>query len=85
MKKAYCYVRVSSKSQDTARQESELKEYAKGKGFKIIQTFEDVVSASKEDIDNRISYNKLLKLVQKDDNEIKDLFIHEISRLGRKM
>ena len=84
MKSAYAYVRVSSTKQDVKRQEDALQVYAKERGFKITKTFGDVISSTKKGIDERVEFNKLKKLLTSDNNNIKHLFIHEISRLGRK-
>lgn len=84
MKSAYAYVRVSSNKQDVKRQKEELNIYATERRFKITKTFEDIISSTKKGIDERLEFNKLKKLLASKDNKIKDLFIHEISRLGRK-
>jgi len=84
MKSAYAYVRVSSNKQDVKRQKDELNKYAKERGFKITKTFEDVISSTKKGMDERVEFNKLKKLLASTNNNVKNLFIHEISRLGRK-
>jgi DNA invertase Pin-like site-specific DNA recombinase len=85
MKKlAVAYVRVSTKQQNTDRQKEELKEYALEKGFIIDKYFEDVVSGSKSIIGERKEFKKLKAYLTNNKNTTKDLFIHEVSRLGRK-
>ena len=86
MKKlAVSYVRVSTKHQNTDRQKNELKEYAlKEKGYTIEKCFEDEISGSKSVMAERKGFKQLKVYLADDKNNIKDLFIHEVSRLGRK-
>jgi DNA invertase Pin-like site-specific DNA recombinase len=78
------YVRVSSKKQDVSRQKKELKKYALSKKFKIDKYFEDIISASKSRMNERKGLNKLKAYISDDKNDIKNIFVHEVSRLGRK-
>lgn len=83
-KLAVAYVRVSTKHQDVSRQIEELKEYAEKKGYTIEKYYEDVISGSKSVIDERLGYKKLKTYLADDKNKTKNLFVHEVSRLGRK-
>jgi DNA invertase Pin-like site-specific DNA recombinase len=78
------YVRVSSKKQDVTRQIEELNEYALKKGVTIIKNFQDTISASKSLIEERKGFTALKAYLADEKNNTKHLFIHEISRLGRK-
>jgi DNA invertase Pin-like site-specific DNA recombinase len=85
MKKlAIAYVRVSSKQQNVSRQIEELKEYASKKGYTIDKYFEDTVSGTKSIMGERKGFKKLKAYLSNEKNKTKNLFIHEVSRLGRK-
>jgi DNA invertase Pin-like site-specific DNA recombinase len=81
---ALAYVRVSSKQQNVSRQVEELKEYALKKGFKIDKYFEDTVSGTNSIMGERKGFKKLKAYLSNENNKTKNLFIHEVSRLGRK-
>lgn len=81
---AVAYVRVSSKNQDVDRQKNELKEYALAKEFKIEKYFEDFISASKSNINDRKGFNELKRYLSSSKKKIKHILVHEVSRLGRK-
>ena len=81
---AVAYVRVSSKNQNVDRQKDELKELALTKGFKIEKYFEDVISASKSNIDDRKGFSDLKRYLADRKKKIKHVLVHEVSRLGRK-
>ena len=84
MNSAVAYVRVSSKKQDVSRQKKELEKYALTKNFKIDKYFEDIISASKSRMNERKGLNKLKAYISEGKNNIKNIFVHEVSRLGRK-
>lgn len=81
--KAVIYVRVSSKQQDFNRQIEELEEYARQKKFKVVKCFKDVISASKASLEDRPELSKLKQYLNASDN-VKNVLVHEVSRLGRK-
>lgn len=80
---AVAYVRVSSKNQDVERQKKELEEYALYKNFKIVKHFQDFISASKSGINERVGFNKLKEYLI-NEKDVKNILVHEVSRLGRK-
>jgi DNA invertase Pin-like site-specific DNA recombinase len=56
-KRAGLYVRVSTGSQDTKAQESALREYARSRGWSVVQVFADTISGAK---DNRPALQQLM-------------------------
>lgn len=82
-KRGVAYVRVSSKKQDVSRQIEELNRHAESKGFTIVTYFEDVISSTKKDLHDRKGLEKLKKYLDKN-KEIREVFVHEVSRLGRR-
>jgi DNA invertase Pin-like site-specific DNA recombinase len=48
LKRAACYVRVSTGLQDTKAQETELKQYAQSRGWSVIKVYADKASGVKE-------------------------------------
>jgi DNA invertase Pin-like site-specific DNA recombinase len=48
LKRAGCYVRVSTGLQDTKAQETELKQYAQSRGWSVIKVYADKASGVKE-------------------------------------
>ena len=80
---AISYVRVSSKKQDLERQIRELEKFASTKDYKIIKCFQDTLSASKSSMGDREGFNNLRKYLESN-KSIKSVFVHEVSRLGRK-
>ncbi|GFD78696.1 recombinase family protein [Tenacibaculum sp. IMCC1] len=81
---AVSYVRVSSKDQDVDRQKDELKSFSQKKDLQIVKFFEDKISATKSNINERTGFKKLKKFLLDDNNNVKNLLVHEVSRLGRK-
>ncbi|RNI23382.1 recombinase family protein, partial [Rufibacter latericius] len=73
--------RVSTRTQSTDRQISELTEYATSQGWETVQTFEEVISGTKQNEDRPI-LQEVLKLAE--EKKINKLVVHEVSRLGRK-
>lgn len=82
--KAVAYLRVSTKDQNLDRQREELEKYASDNNYIIEKYFEDKISSTKVSINKRTGFNKLKTFLFDDNNEIKSLIIHEVSRLGRK-
>ena len=74
------YIRISKAdgSQDTSRQFSQLRSFAKEQGWKIIEEIEEHISGKKT---NRSGTQKLINLAKS--NQIQKILIHEVSRLGR--
>lgn len=80
---AVSYVRVSSKKQDLTRQIKELEDFAESKNLRVIKCIKDITSASKAFIDERDGFNDLKKYL-KSNESVKNVLVHEVSRLGRK-
>ena len=80
--KAILMVRVSAEIQDYDPQIEDLRKYAIGKGFKtftIIETKESGLA----NLENRTGLEQLKTFLQQN-NDYKDIFVTEISRLGRR-
>ena len=78
---AILLVRVSTFQQDYQPQISDLKQFAKGKGynhFHIIETKESGLG----DLNEKIGANELLNII-KQNEQYKTVFMTELSRLGR--
>lgn len=80
--KAILLVRVSTSTQDFEAQLSELKVYAKSKGFNNYVVITDKESAIKLSEEERNGINTMKEFIE-NDNEIKAVFVWEISRLAR--
>jgi DNA invertase Pin-like site-specific DNA recombinase len=80
MKKAAIYLRVSTADQNYDRQEVELRDLAKSRGYEIIAVFEEKKSAVL-DMDTREQLTEMRKLGKKD---IDCIFVWDITRLSRK-
>lgn len=80
MKKAAIYLRVSTADQNYDRQEVELRDLAKSRGYEIIAVFEEKKSAVL-DMDTREQLTEMRKLGKKD---IECIFVWDITRLSRK-
>ena len=74
-------VRVSTAKQETARQISELRQYADGKGYEVLEVCEETVSGSAGD-DERHGLHRAAQLAR--DGHIKRVLVHEISRIARR-
>ncbi len=74
-------VRVSTAKQDTARQISELRQYADGKGYDVIEVCQETISGSAEDHE-RDGLRRAEQLAR--EGKIKKVLVHEISRIARK-
>src|SRR6266478_2568619 len=73
-------VRVSTVKQETARQISELQQYAAAKGYQVVGVCEEKVSGSAQD-DDRHGLRRAEELAR--DGKIKKVLVHEISRVAR--
>ncbi len=74
-------VRVSTSKQETARQISELQQYADGKGYEVIETCRETVSGSADE-EERQGLRHVEELAMA--GKIKKVLVHEVSRLARK-
>jgi len=76
--RAVIYTRVSTANQSTLRQVNELK---KVEGFEIVKVFSEQISGFSKRIEERKQLQKMLQYI--DQNQVKAILLHEISRLGR--
>src|SRR5207237_8519124 len=74
-------VRVSTAKQETARQISELQQYAATKGYGVVEICEETISGNAND-DERHGLRRAEQLAR--EGKIKKVLVHEISRIGRK-
>ena len=74
-------VRVSTAKQETARQISELRQYADGKGYDVIEVCQETISGSAEDHE-RDGLRRAEQLAR--EGKIKKVLVHEISRIACK-
>src|SRR5207253_10010037 len=74
-------VRVSTAKQETARKISELRQYADGKGYEVIEVCQETISGSAEDHE-RDGLRRTEQLAR--DCKIKKVLVHEISRIARR-
>lgn len=74
-------VRVSTLKQETARQVSELREYADAKGYEVVEVCEETISG-------RANESERSGLQRAEDlalsGKVKKVLVHEVSRLARK-
>lgn len=73
------YTRVSTAGQDAARQQAELKQLARGKGWEVGEEFSDVASGVDQ---TRPGLGELMKVARA--GKIQKVLVSEVSRLGRK-
>jgi DNA invertase Pin-like site-specific DNA recombinase len=74
-------VRVSTAKQETARQISELRQYADGKGYEVLEVCEETISGSAQE-DQRHGLRRAEQLAR--GGKIKKVLVHEISRIARR-
>src|SRR5258705_10063425 len=74
-------VRVSTAKQETARQIFELRQYADGKRYEVLEVCEETISGSVEDHE-RDGLRRAEQLAR--DGKIKKVLVHEISRIARR-
>jgi DNA invertase Pin-like site-specific DNA recombinase len=74
-------VRVSTAKQETARQISELRQHADGKGYEVVEVCEETVSGSAGN-DDRHGLRRAEQLAR--DGKIKKVLVHEVSRIARR-
>jgi DNA invertase Pin-like site-specific DNA recombinase len=81
--KAVAYLRVSSQDQSLTRQYEDIKKFSAYKGFDLDKIFEDKISGSNTKTNDRDGFKEMEKYIELNE-DIKDILILEISRLGRK-
>ena len=74
-------VRVSTAKQETARQISELRQYANGKGYEVLEVCEETVSGSAGN-DERHGLRRAEQLAL--EGKIRKVLVHEVSRIARR-
>lgn len=79
--KTAIYIRISSTKQHTDRQYAELEQYASGKGYTVVEKYEDQISGFKDE-ELRPSLAKLIEDAKTDKFDI--ILFSELSRLSRK-
>ncbi len=78
--KAVVYARVSTEDQNSDRQINELNNHAITLGYRVIENFYENISGRTKQVD-RPEFSRMLKFAR--ENEIKHIFVHELSRIGR--
>jgi putative DNA-invertase from lambdoid prophage Rac len=77
---AALYCRVSTVDQTCARQERDLRAFAKKAGYKVVGVYKETASGAKND---RAERNKILNLVQA--RKVDIVLVTELTRWGRSM
>ena len=80
MTKVAIFVRVSTRAQNTDRQEHDLKALAKRKGWQVVEVIRETVSGASQNAD-RQGVQLLLGMAGRGD--IDKVLVQEVSRLGR--
>ncbi|MBB1195010.1 hypothetical protein DNC80_15195 [Flavobacterium sp. SOK18b] len=81
--KAVAYLRVSSQEQSLERQYDDIKKFASVKKLQLVKIFEDKISGSLTKTDERVGFNQMKRYLQLNE-DVKNILVLEISRLGRK-
>lgn len=85
METAYGYIRVSGKGQITgdgfARQEKEIRGYARAKGFDIVHIFKEKAVSGTLDETERPAFKEMVSAIL--DNGVKTIIIEGMDRLAR--
>jgi DNA invertase Pin-like site-specific DNA recombinase len=74
-------VRVSTSKQETNRQVNELTQYAKSKGYLIVDVCKETISGSAAD-DERDGLRRVEEMAEA--GQIRKVLVHEISRIARR-
>jgi DNA invertase Pin-like site-specific DNA recombinase len=74
-------VRVSTSKQETTRQLHELTQYAKGKGYGVVEVCREVISGT-ANADERRGLQRVEELAAT--GKIRKVLVHEISRIARR-
>ncbi|MHC0445797.1 recombinase family protein [Flavobacterium sp. 3-218] len=81
--KAVAYIRVSTQEQSLERQYEDVEKFASEKNLTLVKIFEDKISATKTKTNQRLGFNEMEKYLLNNE-DIKNILVLEISRLGRK-
>jgi DNA invertase Pin-like site-specific DNA recombinase len=81
--KAVAYLRVSTQDQSLERQYEDIEKFASEKKLTLVKIFEDKISGSKTKANQRVGFKKMETYINLND-DIKNILVLEISRLGRK-
>ena len=80
MEKVALFLRVSSTGQTTDNQEVELLELCERRGWKIVETYKEVVSGTKKNEDRK-ELSRMLEDLKK--RPFTKVVVYDLSRLGR--
>jgi DNA invertase Pin-like site-specific DNA recombinase len=81
--KAVAYLRVSTQEQSLERQYEEIEKFASKKELTLVKIFEDKISGSKTKTDERVGFKQMETYIKLNE-DVKNILVLEISRLGRK-
>ncbi|WP_125721591.1 recombinase family protein [Flavobacterium ustbae] len=81
--KAVAYLRVSSQDQSLERQYDDIKKFASEKNLTLVKIFDDKISGSTTKTDERLGFIQMKRYLQLNE-DVKNILVLEISRLGRK-
>jgi DNA invertase Pin-like site-specific DNA recombinase len=81
--KAVAYLRVSTEEQSLQRQYDDIEKFASSKNLELVKIFEDKVSGSKTNADDREGFSELERYLSLNE-DVKNILVLEVSRLGRK-
>lgn len=79
--KVVIYARVSTSTQDSTRQITELRNYAWKQNYEIVKEFSEKISGGKK-IEERAAIKELLDFVKS--NNVEKVLVYECSRLSRR-
>ncbi len=79
-KKVAIFTRVSTRGQDTARQEDDLQKVARARRFKVVRVIRETISGAASN-EAREGVQQLLELARQ--KAIEKVLVQEVSRLGR--
>jgi len=80
MSEAYAYVRVSTSDEHVENQVLAIEAYAKQRGIRIVEFFEDVGVSGAVKPEERPGFRRLLEAVRR---EPRPVLVYEVSRIGR--
>lgn len=81
--KAVAYLRVSTQEQSLERQYEDIEKFAIEKKLTLVKIFDDKISGTKTKANQRIGFKKMETYINLND-DVKNILVLEISRLGRK-
>jgi DNA invertase Pin-like site-specific DNA recombinase len=79
---AVSYGRISTVQQSVYRQQTNVEEFAKGKGYKVEKFFSDAITGKTHTLE-RDGYQKMVRYCQ--EKGITTIFVSEISRISRRV